>query len=601
MDYIFVFFIQVIVWVIFKYLAIDTISFRSVRNFKSDLECLRHNLPASLMQWAIAIAASISAPAVFLGVNYFWSITMDPKCWFIWIELFLTALIALIIYTDEYDDDGPVTAIIILISSLVIGILCLMYTWDNFHTKKVRNLLTVEEFDESLADSIVSPIPLEKMCVVSPEVAKRAVLTKMGDLKNTYEVGTFTKQAFTGKFIATTNDGQKVQIDYQDQLIYVAPLEHKGFWTWNSKGFSEAFALVDATDADKCFVITAVNDKPVKMYYTEQAYLNNMIRRHLRLNGYAFKKLGGFRMELDENGHPFSPRTVLKNSIGTATQVVEGVAVTDMETGEIRFYKPDEAPAFINCIQPMSLIYQRIKTWGEYKNGYFHWSNKTGLMEPCEGGDMVQTPYGCCYYIGVKALSDTTGTKGYMLVDTRSGKARFFPRNGISEAEAIRVFEAITTANLNIQVKSGTVTLTEPLFYNVQGLKSYFTTYVSTRDLTVKYFAFCSTEDKTIWGHGTTMDEALSAYITANYRVKAEKNRKIQVAEKQAYVTVQGKVLEKVAEGSAYFIKLEGRDETFYGYSSFLPEIRWSTKEVEITYNQTDAKMIAIADYKVIN
>ena len=475
-----------------------------------------------------------------------------------------------------------------------------IYTWDLFHASYQQQLLKVEVANDAEVKKMVSPIPVDKMCTVSPKVAERVILTKMGDLKNTYELGQITKQSFTGKFVATTADGQKVQIDYTDQLVYVAPLEHKGFWTWWKQKYSPAYVLVDASDEDKAYVITEVNGEPIKLAYTNGANFEYNLERHLRNNGYASTILDDFNMEIDENGRPFSPVTTLENSVGLSTPVVTGVAVVDMQTGDIKWYTPESAPKFVNCIQPADLIYERLYTWGDYKNGYIHWSDKTGLLQACNGMDIVQTPHGCFYYVGVQAQTDAVGTQGYLLIDVRTGAAKYFKRNGISEQEAIKVLEANT--DLNVEMNQGVLSLTEPIFYNIEGLKTYFSTYVSTKDLTVKYYGFCSTDDKAVWGYGKTLEEAKASYLTSYYKERANKSAKFQTADKQSLITLEAVVLEKVQEGNAYYFRLSGQDgKTFYAYSSITPEVRWEAKKIKITYNKTDAKMIAVSSYEALN
>ncbi len=521
----------------------------------------------------------------------------------VYLELILFAdltLILVLFYCDSSSNNkvwkwGGLATIVGILLLIGAGI----YTWDFFHTKYQQNLLKVEVVSDSEEEKIVSPIPVEKMCTVSPQVAERVILTKMGDLKNTYELGQMTKQSYSGDFVATTNDGKQVRIQYDNQLVYVAPLEHRAFLTWCRQPYAPAYVLVDASDEDKAYVITAVNGDPVKLVYTNGANFGRNLKRHLRANGYVSTLLDDFNMELDENGHPFAPVTTLKNTVGLSTPVVTGVAVVDMQTGDINRYTPEEAPSFVNCIQPEKLIYDRLYTWGDYKNGYFHWSDKTGLLRACKGMDIVQTQDGCYYYVGIQAQSDSIGTQGYMLIDIRTGAAKYFKRSGISEQEAVRVLEANT--DLNLEMNQGVLSLTEPIFYNIEGLKTYFSTYVSSRDFTVKYYGFCSADDKSVWGYGTTLEEAKASYLASYYKENASKSVKFMTSDEQSIITVEAEVLEKVQEGNAYYFRLNGQEgKTFYGYSSILPEIRWSAKKIKVSFNKTDSNIIAISSYEAI-
>lgn len=488
-----------------------------------------------------------------------------------------------------------------------------IYTWDFFHTSYQQQLLNVVDTidvkkDTKGATAVFSPIPVEEMCTVSPEVAERVILTKMGDLKNTYYLSPLTKQSFSGHFIAKTFDGKEVKIDYDNHLVYVGILEHKGFWTWKAQPWSPAYVLVDATDKDKSFVITEVSNEPIKLVYTPDANFSCNLERHLRSNGYGSVILDDFNIELDENGRPFAPVTTMEHKVGLSTPDVTGVAVVDVQTGDIKWYTPENAPAFVNRIYPESLIYDRLYTWGDYKNGYIHWTDKNGLLQACSGMDIVQTKKGCCYYVGIQAQTATFDTEGYMLIDIRTGKATYYRRDGISEEEAIRVLKTITyksqdgDRDLSLSLKNDVLYLTEPIYYNIEGMNTYFSTFIANADKTVKYYAFCSADSKDVVGVGETLEEAKAAYVDSFHKNVAVKASKLQTTDKRSEITLEAVVLEKVQEGNAYYFRLSGQEgKTFYAYSSITPEVRWEAKKIKITYNKTDAKMIAVSSYEALN
>ena len=486
-----------------------------------------------------------------------------------------------------------------------------IYTWDFFHTSYQQQLLNVVDTidvkkDTKGATAVFSPIPVEEMCTVSPEVAERVILTKMGDLKNTYYLSPLTKQSFSGHFIAKTFDGKEVKIDYDNHLVYVGILEHKFYWTWNAQKWSPAYVLVNATSGD-AYIVGKVNGENIQIRYTHEAdpfstsgaNWGYNLERHLRQNGYADVILDDFNFEIDENGRPFAPVTTMKKVIDMFTYDVTGVAVVDVQTGDIKWYTPQDAPKFVNRIYPEWLVYERIINWGEYPNGYFHWDSNEGLLQPCAGMDIVQTKSGCCYYVGIQAKTGTFDTEGYMLVDIRTGVATYYKRDGISEAEAVRVLRTNTYDNISIQVNDSILRLTEPVFYNIEGMNTFFATFVANADLTVKYYAFCSADSKDVVGVGKTLEEAKAAYVDSYHKHIAVKASKLQTTDKRSEVTLEAVVLEKVQEGGAYYFRLEGQEgKTFYTYASIIPEVRWSAKKIKITYNKTDAKLIAISSYQ---
>ncbi len=541
----------------------------------------------------------------FFVVNYFLKPVLSFSTIGLYVELLiLLALIAVSFCTREHKDWGRdavfvlhfKVATIVFVAGLII---CGIASWDWFHVKKKREMLQVEQVSDSLLNKIVSPISVEKMAVVSPQVAQRAISIKMGELKNTYEIKEMTKQSFSGDFEATLFDGSKVRISYENHLVYIGVLEHKSYWTWKKTKSSPGYALVDCSDESKVYLIKEVNGQPLSIKYTNASSWDYNLERHLRNNGYASEILEDLNIELDENGRPFCPATIMKNTIILGTPKVIGVAVVDVQTGDIKRYEVDNAPAFVNMVYPEDLVYDQLYWWGDYKNGYWHWSDKAGLLNPCDGMDVVQTEDGCYYYVGMKGLSDNTTTLGYALVNTRTGEAMYFERNGISEAEAVRVLEANT--DLNLEMNQGVLTLTEPVFYKIEGHKTHFSTYVRTLDYTIKYYGFCSTEDKSVWGYGKTLEQAKASYLSAYYKNKAVNPNALVTSDEQKMVTIEADVLEIAQEGTAYYFRLKGYEgKTFYSYSETHPNIRWKAKKVRISYNPTDADLISMEKYDVL-
>lgn len=572
--------------------------------------------PEKKSSWIGIIIGGMVIGGAFHIVNYFIQPTFNYNCWPVYLELLLFTAISIVFTSIRTTDaDGMLDfenkAINIVSFGALCGIVLLLgaavYTWDNFHTQFQRNLLVVKDTvdvkkDASGAAQVFSPIPVEKMSINPSEVVNRAFLNQLGDLKNTFEISPLTKQSVTIHADVETIDGKKVRLDYDNQLMYVGILEFKDFWTWKSQKTSPAYLLADAADKDKVWIISKVNGEELKIAYTPEANFSYNLERHLRSNGFATTILDDFNIEIDENGRPYAPVTTLEKVVGMSTPQVTGVAVVDVQTGDIKWYKPEDAPSFVNRIYPEWLVYDRITNWGEYPNGYFHWTNNDGLLQPCEGMDIVQTKNGCSYYVGIQAKTGTFDTEGYMLVDIRTGVATYYRRDGISEAEAVRVLKTNTYKNISIQVNDSILYLTEPIYYNIEGLNTFFATFVANADLTVKYYAFCSADSKDVVGVGETLEEAKAAYVDSYHKHMAVKSAKFQTTDKRAEVVLEAVVLEKVQEGNAYYFRLEGQEgKTFYAYSSITPEVRWSAKKIKITYNKTDAKLIAISSYQALD
>lgn len=534
------------------------------------------------------------------GINYIFIPTISyntPAGYLESIALYIALSIAF-----SYDDDKewvPSFFILPTAVTVAIGIVALVYSWDYFHDTTKQQMLEVEVVNDTVMSEMISPIPEEKMCVVDPIVARRAINTLMGDLKNTYKADKLTKQSFTGKFTATDFNGKEIQVDYKDQIIYVAAFEHKDFFTWWKKPYSDGYAIVNASNEKEAFLVHKVNGVPLNMRYMQGAFFAYNMERHIKSNGYQNFILDDMNIELDENGMPFAPVTLLKNTIACGTPVVDGIALLDVQSGEIFRHSVEDAPDFVNMVYPEDMVYERLFWWGEYVNGYFNPSN-TKRWRACEGMDVVQTNDGCYFYVGIQGKQDPYGTEGYMLINTRNGKAKFFERKGISEQEAARVL--IANNDLNVAISQGVYALSEPIFYNIEGLKTYFSTYISVSDVMVAYYAFCSTENKDIWGYGDTMEKAKASYIRSYYEsLQAENDAESKAKRISKEITFTGEIAEKVQEGNLYYFRFKGiENKTFYAYSMLKPEVRWKATKVKITYNETNLNMIPIGKYETV-
>jgi len=318
--------------------------------------------------WGWLAVRSVVASGLFGALTYISLPVIAYNAYAIYVEVFAFVVVTLVVESLFHVDSNllenttftcSLTGLGVL---LVAGLVVLIYQCDIFHSTSKQQMLDPTVKTEA-SDSIVAATDVQNLCTISKEVARKAIMVQMGDLKNTYEISALTKQSATCDFEATLASGKKVRIQYDDHIIYVGVLEHRSFWTWNKQKYSPAYVIADASDADKVYVVTEVNGKKLEIAYTNGAYFGYNLERHMRFEGYAGVILADFDMEINEQGLPFAPVTTMENSIGLSTPVVTGVAVVNLQSGDIKQYTPENAPAFINMIQPADVIYDRINWW----------------------------------------------------------------------------------------------------------------------------------------------------------------------------------------------------------------------------------------------
>ena len=141
------------------------------------------------------------------------------------------------------------------------------------------------------------------MISVDGKLARKVAEDKLGEdlgLGSRVEVGNMTIQNITGEF--TINNGKKLV--FNNDLIWVAPLEHRSFWKWFRNGHTPGYIIVDATDATRRWLVTEVNGQKLRIQYLESGRFGDDIERHIKGYGYASKGLNDHCYEIFGNGNP---------------------------------------------------------------------------------------------------------------------------------------------------------------------------------------------------------------------------------------------------------------------------------------------------------
>ena len=161
--------------------------------------------------------------------------------------------------------------------------------------------------------------------MVDIALAEKLADKKLGEdiaLGSQMKVGKFTnKQQVNGK------------------LIYVAPLEYRGFFKWNSnKRGTTGYVVVSATNPNDVQLVQRYDDKEIRLKYLGSAYFGNDLKRHIRSSGYRSVGLTEYSFELDDTGKPYWVVTTYENSTLWGNPEATGVVVCDAQSGACQWY-----------------------------------------------------------------------------------------------------------------------------------------------------------------------------------------------------------------------------------------------------------------------
>jgi len=446
-------------------------------------------------------------------------------------------------------------------------------------SQSFRNLLGPVSESSFAAD--VTPISLSQIRIVDSETAKKLADKKIG------EVPALGSEVQLGELVL-----QKVR----DQLYYVAPLEHRGFFQWlmNHQLGSKGYVMVSATNPQDVRLVQTVDGQDVHIKIQTQGFLFDLLPRYLYFHGIINVGMTDFSFEVDDDYHPYWVVTLYKNKIGYQGADSVGVVTVDAQTGEIQKYALDQAPAWIDRVQPETTIYRQIADWGEYINGF--WNAifaKTGTLKPT--GDRLHLIYGednnIYWYTGITSSGKDESTVGFILVNSRTKEARWYKVSGATEDGAKKSAEG--------QVQEKGYRSAEPVLYNIYGVPTYIAPLKDKEGL-LKAVSFVSVENYNLVGVGADVESALRTYR----QVLASQGNQFVPGLESKDVKLQGKVVRftsVVKGGESYFyFMIEGDPRVFIATVQLSPRIPLTQlgDKVDIGFVDSKEPVITVREFQ---
>ena len=512
-------------------------------------------------------------------------------------ELFLTltvGAIAAYMYRDEWCN-----ACWIPLAFLVVWIVLGITSSEMCNSYRYQKMLEVKEvtFDNFAED--VNVIPVDKMIVADYDLAQKVAEDKLEEdpgLGSRCDVGRMTLQNLTGSF--TINNGVKLEFD--NDLVWVAPLEHSGFWRWVKNDVTPGYVIVYANDPTKRYLVTEVNGQNLKMKYLESACFGDDIERHIRTNGYLSTGITEHNFEIDPNGRPYWVLCNYDPTIGFSGGVdSKGVITVDIQNGVVEQYDMASAPQWIDHIQPEYFVESQIRYWGEYKQGW--WNSllaMDGVQKPTPGMVLVYSEGQSYWYTGISAskldASGNTATSGFMLVNARTKEAKYYKVAGVNEIEAKRIAEDQNFA------KAAGYYATSPVLYNVKGTPTYFMTLKGSSG-NVTGYAFVAVTNREAVGVGISRKEAETRYLQSLRRSGNDNivDGTVTVVEVKTYT-----VRDITLEGTTYYVLFnEVKGKEFTGSTEFFRELKWTKPghKVNVSYSEGTSDVVLIDSFDNLN
>ncbi len=544
--------------------------------------------------------AIVSALIFFFGglINYFAMPVLNLWGYYaIWAELLIVTFIGAIVGSISGDDYAgydwvpekawrfifPVVICVFMISAALISSAA-------FNAGEYQQKLQVQEVSFDNFSSDVNVIPVEKMVVADDSIARKVVEDRLEEdpgLGSRCVVGKMTMQQITGEFVI---DGGK-KLVFNNDIVWVAPLEHSSFYKWLVNDVTPGYMLVYANDPTRTYLITEINGEKIALRYIESGCFGDDIERRIRTHGYRSQGITEHNFEIDSNGRPHWVLCSYKPTISFGCKDADGCIVVDAQTGAVNGYAINEAPDWIDHIQPAEFVSRQIGWWGKYKNGWLNsWIAQRDVQEPTPGMVLVYSEEQTFWYTGVRSAGGDAATSGFMLINARTKEARYYRVSGVNEQEAKKIAEDQNFA------KAANYNATSPVLYNVRGVPTYFMT-LRGESGNVMGYAFVAVTNRQAVGVGSSKKEAESNYLQALKRTSNDTlNDSMVLAVEVKNYTVR----DITFEGSTYYILFkEVKGKEFSGSSEFFRELKWTKSGdlVCVTYSETNSDLVILDSF----
>lgn len=417
-------------------------------------------------------------------------------------------------------------------------------------------------------DDLIQQIDLSQIPIVNRRLAVKQADKKMGEdiaLGSRAELGSGSVQKVNG------------------EILWVFPIEHSGFFKWNSYKTTPGYITVSASNQNKVNYVSSIDGNDIQLAYTTSACFGNDLVRHIRNSGFRTVGLTEFTFEIDDTGYPYWVVTTYKNRTLWGNKEATGVVIVDAQTGEVEWYSVDDVPEWVSIVQPEKAIENQIDHWGELVHGF--WNTVFAKKDMIKKTDLLLTVFDgddCYYFTGMTSVGSDNSCVGFIMVNTRTKESYISYMSGATESAAMSSAQGL--------VSDFGYTSTEPLPLNVNGVPTYVMALQDAEGLN-KAYAMVNINQYSITAKGTSLQEASRAYMQAMGR---ESGSQVVGSDDTYGYTYEGVVLrisDVIVDGNTYYyIVVDGEEEKIFTASFNVSE------ELSVTRDGDTVKLYYVDD-----
>lgn len=474
-----------------------------------------------------------------------------------------------------------------------------------FNAARYHALLGSEPETSTFTDDM-SEVDIQHMRQVDRDLAWRLgnrVVEQVPSLGSRTHLGSMDIQLLNGCLDVVAHGGEAQRVCFDNELVWVAPLTHDDMFRYMSYHSTPGYVIVSAENQSRVYLVTGLVREGETSEFSirllnEGGHFGDYLPRYLRQNGFLSTGLADYKFEIDDQGNPYWVVSTFRRTIGFSGDVPSDVLVIDAQSGDIERYTPEEAPFWVDQIQPATMVHQLLTYWGKWVEGYWNtWGARRNIIRPGDYTTMVHGTDGRSYWFAtLQAAGSSQGTNGFVLVDTRTRETRRYMVSGVDQASAAST--ALGTLSTQGVQNSG-YEASAPILYNVDGIQTYFVPIKGTDGL-VKMYAFVNYRDYQVVGVGHTLDQAHRAYQAALSQRGAGLGADAVVEDERIEGVVHRSLLIRDGSGDTIFLRIVGQDSReFFASSTLSPELKWTEEghRVVLTAQSGEAQSVPIVAF----
>ncbi len=408
----------------------------------------------------------------------------------------------------------------VLVIIVVIFIINLFFS-PLFMSKSYANRITIDETSTFIED--VKLVDFNKIPLLDKDSSKKLgdrVMGQMPELVSQFYVS-----------------DKYTQINYNDEIIRVTPLEYDGLIKWftNRKVGVKGYITVDSVDGES-ELIKLENG----MKIMPSAYFNEDLKRYLRFN-YPTKVFAEESFEIDNERNPYWIIPTIKYTAIGLKREIEGVIILNPISGESEYYDVTNIPTWVDQVYKADLIIEQVDNWGSYQNGFLNSIfGQKGVVQTTDGYNYMVQNDDVFMYTGITSVSNDEANIGFILTNLRTKETKYYAVPGAEEYSAMDSAEG--------QVQQMEYKATFPLLINLNNRPTYLISLKDNAQL-VKMYAFVDVVDyqKVVVSDASLgIEEAARIYLES---VKLEENDSEMITKEIIIKNIKDGVI----EGNTYY------------------------------------------------